>query len=216
MLTLVGLIDDVKCYEQSAKCVGLTALSVLNVAPHRFQNEGSIPLNPLDKDMPVPTVVANLMDLTDSIFASRHQPLQTWIACLYLMGLNLSNQQIAQELDLHKDDVHHMTHELRQAIADKRPEVQLSGTVEFDEVYVTAGHKGQPQQVKKKGERVGGASSRGSGARYARKRKAADLWDDSTGAMRKRWQKVESDAEKRKDCPSLSNAIVMKQPQQIN
>ena len=73
------------------------------------------------------------------------------------MGLNLSNQQIAQELDLHKDDVHHMMIELRQAIAEKRPEVQLSGTVEFDEVYVTAGHKGQPQQVKKKGGRGGGA-----------------------------------------------------------
>ena len=90
-------------------------------------------------------------DLTGSLFAGRHQPLQTWIACLYLMGLNLSNQQIAQELNLHKDDVHQMTSELRQAVSDQRPEVQLSGTVEFDEVYVTAGHKGQPEAVKKKG-----------------------------------------------------------------
>lgn len=39
-------------------------------------------------------------DLTDSIFAGRHQPLLTWISCLYLMGLNLLNQQIAQELSL--------------------------------------------------------------------------------------------------------------------
>ncbi|MGB3790882.1 MAG: DDE transposase, partial [Phormidesmis sp.] len=106
--------------------------------------------------------------MTNSIFAGRHQPLQTWIACLYLMGLNLSNQhlsnqQIAQELSLHKNDVHQMTSELRQAIADKRPEVQLSGTVEFDEVYVTAGHKGQPEQVKKKAARVGGANSKGFG-----------------------------------------------------
>ena len=29
-------------------------------------------------------------DLTDTIFARRHQPLRTWIACLYLMGLDLS------------------------------------------------------------------------------------------------------------------------------
>ena len=43
------------------------------------------------------------------------------------MGLNLSNQQIAQELSLNKDDVHRMTSELRQAITDKRPEVQLLG-----------------------------------------------------------------------------------------
>jgi hypothetical protein len=29
-----------------------------------------------------------------------------WILCLYFMGLNLSNQQIAQELDLHPSDRH--------------------------------------------------------------------------------------------------------------
>jgi hypothetical protein len=28
--------------------------------------------------------------------------------CLYFMGLNLSNQQIAQELDLNQADVHEM------------------------------------------------------------------------------------------------------------
>jgi hypothetical protein len=32
-----------------------------------------------------------------------------WILCLYFMGLNLSNHQIAQELDLNKDDAHQMT-----------------------------------------------------------------------------------------------------------
>ena len=45
------------------------------------------------------------------------------------MGLNVSNRQIAQELDLDKDDVHQMTSQLRHAIVEKRPEVQLSGGV---------------------------------------------------------------------------------------
>ncbi|MEO1148979.1 MAG: DDE transposase, partial [Cyanobacteria bacterium J06638_22] len=70
-------------------------------------------------------------------------------ACLYLMGLNLSNQQISKELNLNKDDVQKMTSELRQAVVDKAPEVTLSDEVEFDEVYVTAGHKGHPEAVKK-------------------------------------------------------------------
>ena len=48
-------------------------------------------------------------DLTGTVFTGRHQPLRVWIGCLYLMGLNLSTQQIAQELDLPKDDVHTMT-----------------------------------------------------------------------------------------------------------
>lgn len=41
--------------------------------------------------------------------AGHHQPLRTWMICRYLMGLNLSNQQIAQELGLNKDDVQRMT-----------------------------------------------------------------------------------------------------------
>jgi hypothetical protein len=65
------------------------------------------------------------------------------------MGLNLSNRQIAQELDLDKDVVQDMTTQLREGIDLSKPEVNLSGTVECDEVYVTAGHKGNSEAVKK-------------------------------------------------------------------
>lgn len=40
---------------------------------------------------------------------ARHQPLRMWMLCLDLMGLNRSNCQIAQELDLDEDDVDDMT-----------------------------------------------------------------------------------------------------------
>ena len=43
-------------------------------------------------------------DLTDTVFAGHHQPVRVWILCLYFMGLNLSNQQIAEELGLNKDE----------------------------------------------------------------------------------------------------------------
>lgn len=49
------------------------------------------------------------------------------------MGLILSNQQIANELDFQKDDIHRMTRELHQAIMDQQPEVSRPGQVEFDE-----------------------------------------------------------------------------------
>ena len=74
-----------------------------------------------------------------------------WILCLYLMGLNLSNQQIAQELGLNKDDVQQMSCLLREGIVDKKPSPSLNGVVECDEVYVVAGHKGHPEAVVKKG-----------------------------------------------------------------
>jgi len=79
------------------------------------------------------------------------------------MGLNLSSEQIAQELDLDKDDVYQMRMQLRQGIVDNNSEVQLSGEVECDQVYVSAGHQGQPEIVKKKGVKGGGTASNSFG-----------------------------------------------------
>ena len=89
-------------------------------------------------------------DLTGTIFAGRHEPLRTWIVCLYFMGLNLSTLQIAKELDMDRNDVQAMVQLLRQGIVDRRPAVVLDGEVECDEVYVVAGHKGNPVAVQKK------------------------------------------------------------------
>jgi transposase-like protein len=60
-------------------------------------------------------------DLTGTIFAGHHQPLKVWMLCLYLMGLNLSNEQIAQELDLDRTDVQQMTTTLREGVVKKSP-----------------------------------------------------------------------------------------------
>ena len=89
-------------------------------------------------------------DLTSTVFAGHHQPLKIWIIFLYFLGLNLSTNQIAQELSLNKDDAQYMAEILRSGVVDKKPDVQLSGEVEFDEMYVVAGHKGNPEAVKKK------------------------------------------------------------------
>lgn len=66
------------------------------------------------------------------------------------MGLNLSNAQIAQELGMNESDAHEMTSLLREGVYEKRPVEKLDGEVEFDELYLVAGHKGQPEVVKKK------------------------------------------------------------------
>lgn len=58
-------------------------------------------------------------DLTDTVFEGHHQPLKVWILCLYFMGLNLSNQQIASELDLNPSDVQGMTQQLREGVEKK-------------------------------------------------------------------------------------------------
>lgn len=62
--------------------------------------------------------------------------------------VRLSNRQIAHELGLNESDVQRMTSQLRAGIVAAQPEIQLSGEVECDEVYVVAGHKGHPETVK--------------------------------------------------------------------
>src|SRR3954447_11696647 len=90
-------------------------------------------------------------DLTGTDLAGHHQPLRVWVLCLYFMGLNLSNRQIAQELDLSQPDVQLMTERLRTGLAARVPPGRLEGEVEIDELYVVAGHKGNPEAVAKGG-----------------------------------------------------------------
>ena len=59
-------------------------------------------------------------DLSETVLAGHHQPLSVWVLCLYFMGLNLSNAQIARELDVNKDDLQFMTEHLRTGIAKKK------------------------------------------------------------------------------------------------
>ena len=86
-----------------------------------------------------------------TVLAGHHQPLRVWVLCLYFMGLNLSNRQIARGLGLDGSDVQAMTEQLRGGLAAKAPPVRLEGEVEIDEVYVVAGHKGNPDAVAKRG-----------------------------------------------------------------
>lgn len=91
--------------------------------------------------------------MSGTIFEGHHRPLLVWVVCLYLMGLNLSNEQIATELDLPLNEPQALTRQLLEGMVVKKP-VILSGEVESDEVYITAGHKGHPQLVAGPGRKV--------------------------------------------------------------
>ena len=89
-------------------------------------------------------------DLSGTILAGHHQPLRVWVLCLYLMGLSLSSEQIAQELGNDPDGAQVMASRLREGVVGRTPEVVLEGEVECEEVYVVAGHKGHPEAVRNK------------------------------------------------------------------
>jgi len=168
LVNLSGLMDDAKCFAlvrqhrwlEGARCPGCDSSSVIrdgcdDTQPHRQRYRCKACASCFD-------------DLTGTVLAGHHQPLRVWVLCLYFMGLNLSNRQIAGELGLAASDVQVMTEQLRRGLVSKTPAVMLQGEVEIDEVYVVARHKGQPAAVAKRG---------GSGAAAGwQARRAAARW----------------------------------------
>lgn len=171
-LNLIQLIDDAKCYETGRQMRWRGGVSCPKSGRLTVLKRGKDETQPHRQRYQCKDCSAHFDDLSDTIFAGHHQPLRIWILCLYLMGLNLSNRQIAQELELDENDVYDMTTQLRQGIMDNQPEVQLSGEVECDQVYVTAGHKGNPEAVRKKGALDGATASKGFEVGALKKKKS--------------------------------------------
>ena len=154
MVNIRDLIDEAKCFETVRTMRWPDGITCPHCASDRVIKNGRDESQPHRQRYECHACRQRFDDLTSTIFAGYDEPLQTWIICLYFMGLNLSSLQIAKELDLSPSDTRAMVQKLRQGIVDRQPTVELSGDVECDEVYVVAGHKGHPEAVKKKEESV--------------------------------------------------------------
>jgi len=171
-------MDDAKCFAlvrqhrwpEGVCCPGCDSSSVIR--------DGCDDTQPHRQHYRCKACAGRFDDLTGTVLAGHHQPLRVWVLCLYFMGLNLSNRQIAGELGLAVSDVQAMTEQLRRGLVAKMPATELKGEVEpdarassgIDEVYVVAGHKGQPVEVAKRGGSDGAASwqARRAAARWRR------------------------------------------------
>src|SRR3954449_5667325 len=156
LVNLSSLIDDAKCFElvrQHRWPGGARCPTCDSAAVARHGRDDTLPGRQRYR---CAACGARFDDLTGTVLAGHHQPLRVWVSCLYLMGLNLSNRQIARELDLSQPDVQLMTEQLRAGLVARMPAVRLEGEVEIDEVYVVAGHKGNPAAVAKGGARPAG------------------------------------------------------------
>jgi transposase-like protein len=186
LINLSALLDDAKCFDlvrqhrwpQGVRCAGCDSAAVIRngrdeAQPHRQRYLCKACHGRFD-------------DLTNTVLAGHHQPLRVWVLCLYLMGLNLSNLQIAAELDLAASDVQAMTEHLRNGLAAQAPAAKLEGQVEIDEVYVVAGHKGQPAEVVKRGGRddAAGYRARRAEARWKRTSRRSSARLDQGSAKR--------------------------------
>jgi transposase-like protein len=156
VIHLTTLIDEAKCFQTVRDLRWPDGVACPHCDSQLIVKDGKDQTQPQRQRYDCRACSRRFDDLTGTVFAGHHQPLKTWISCLYLMGLNLSSDQIAKELDLNHSDALAMTTTLRQGIVERRPEPTFSGAVECDEVYVVAGHKGNPEAVKKKGGPGGG------------------------------------------------------------
>jgi len=168
LVNLSALLDDAKCFAlvrqhrwlKGARCPVRESGAVIR--------DGHDDMQPCRQCYRCKACAGRFDDLTGTALAGHHQPLRVWVLCLYFLGLNLSNRQVALELGLNASDVQAMMEQLRRGLAAKTPAVELTGEVEIDEVYVVAGHKGQPAAVAKRGGLHGAAGWRG--------RRAAARW----------------------------------------
>ena len=120
MFKIQDLIDDEKCYAEVRKLRWPDGIRCPKCGSAEVTKRGKHTRQKQRQRYYCHACVQGFDDLTESIFEGHHQPLNVWILCLYLMGLNLSNQQIAQELGLHKDDVQQMTSQLRAGVEAKK------------------------------------------------------------------------------------------------
>ncbi len=121
VVNLQNLVDDAKCFETVRQLRWPEGVACPHCSSQDVIGQGRDETQPERRRYLCKDCGRKFDDLTGTIFAGRHQPLRTWILCLYLMGLNLSNQQIAQELDLNKDDVQQMAQALRAGIVENSP-----------------------------------------------------------------------------------------------
>ena len=116
-----NLIDDVQWYQTVRELRWPEGITCPSCASPHVIKRGFDDTEPARQRYECHDCHSRLDDLTDTMFAGHHQPLNVWRVCLYCMGLHVSHEHIAHELAVHGSDVQHMTTQLRGGIVKKTP-----------------------------------------------------------------------------------------------
>ena len=130
-LTLLVLMDDQKCFEKVRSMRWPDGVRCTSCGSNIVAKRGMDETQKERQRYRCTDCECELDDLTGTIFAGHHQPLRVWILCLYFMGLNLSNLQIAQELELDADSAHDMASLLRNGILARKLSRHRLGLVQI-------------------------------------------------------------------------------------
>src|SRR5437660_2842583 len=102
-------------------------------------------------------------DLTETLMHRSKRPLSYWILATFLLCLSCSSRRIARELGVHGRTSYRWCWWLRHTAVSYETDRRLEGTVEADDLYHTAGQKGQAKH--------GGAKPLGRRPRGRRKKR---------------------------------------------
>jgi transposase-like protein len=89
-------------------------------------------------------------DLTQTLLHQSQRPLAYWILATFLLCLACSSRRIAREVGVHSRTSSRRGWWVRNAALSYEMQRQVDGTVEADDLYHTAGQKGQAQHGGKK------------------------------------------------------------------
>lgn len=82
---------------------------------------------------------------TSTLLARSRVPLPDWVVAAWLVMLGLSSWCAARETGQPYDAVYALMWRLIEAAIGHESDRRLSGTVEVDEIYLSCGHKGEPE-----------------------------------------------------------------------
>src|SRR5436305_8066876 len=109
MINIQRLIDDAKCYETVRALRWPDGVKCAECGSEEISKRGRDERQKERQRYECRACQRQFDDLTGTIFEGHHQPLRVWVLCLYFMGLNLSNEQIAHELSINESDAYQMT-----------------------------------------------------------------------------------------------------------
>ena len=118
-VNIKNLIDDVQCYQTVRELRWPNGVQCPSCESRHVIKRGFDDTEPARQRYECHDCDKRFDDLTDTIFAGHHQPLNVWLLCLYFMGLNLSNEPIAHELSIKESDAYLMTTEWRGGMVKK-------------------------------------------------------------------------------------------------
>ena len=136
LVKLLELLDDAKCFTLVRQHRWPTGVQCARCDSSAITRDGHDDAQLHQQRYRCKTCTGRFDDLTGTVLAGHHQPLRVWVLCFYLMGLNLSNRQIAAELGVGISDVQAMTEKLRYGLVARISTVTLQGEAEVDKVSI--------------------------------------------------------------------------------